>query len=64
VNTEIIGEADVDKWRKWLEMITVYEEVKARREVKYTRNDFVGTMQGHEFDLMLAGSVRMVALAK
>jgi hypothetical protein len=48
------GISVVDKWRKWLEMITVYEEVKARPAVKYTRKDFAGTMQGHEFEFMLA----------
>jgi Domain of unknown function (DUF4157) len=54
VDKKKIGEGEVDKWRTWLAMISgESKSSQLHRETKYTREDFKGTMQGNEFDLML-----------
>jgi hypothetical protein len=57
VNKTVIPAPEIEKWRKWLVMSnagdTESESSKRRRELKYTRSDFAGTMPGNGFDLML-----------
>ncbi len=49
------SKAELKNWRKWLEMATVNETERSKRNraMKYTRKDFKSTMPGLEFDRML-----------